>query len=247
MTNPAPRAEVAAALDEALDAFAALVRKLIEVDGADAAIVPGMTWTVADVVAHVTTLHRRAIDDRRRSATPAETAELNGRCLDEQPSRDLAELLTWIQRDGPVAHAGLRQLPGDVVFPFHAGSRTTVGPVSGVVLAEYLVHADDIRRAVGEAGRPDPGHARLAILATLPLLGSWGLPGEAVDVAVRLAGTGDVVSYRLGAHGLQAVNEPCAATEPVEVDPADWLLAFPFARRPLPAGTDALTGRLAPI
>jgi uncharacterized protein (TIGR03083 family) len=197
------------------------------------------------VVAHVTTLHRRALDDRRRSPTPADTADLNERCLDEQPSRELAELLRLIERDGPSAHQGLRRVPDELTFPFHAGTPTTIVPASGVLLAEYLVHADDIRRALGLDGSATARHARLALLAIVPLLAAWGVPGDAAKVAVRLIGTDDVIDYRLDSRGLTAWVGTDQADDPVDVEPADWLMTFPFGRRPLPTRCIALAGRLA--
>ena len=43
--------------------------------------VPGLDWTVAETAAHVLGVVRRALGDRRRSATPAETATLNAMAL----------------------------------------------------------------------------------------------------------------------------------------------------------------------
>jgi hypothetical protein len=91
--------------------------------------------TVAET-AHVHTLHRRAISDPRRSATPAETAALNDTCLGEILDRDLMTLCDLLERDGAVALANLRRLPADLAFPFHAGTTTTVVPVAGVLLNE---------------------------------------------------------------------------------------------------------------
>ena len=247
MIDPPARADLAEALDEALVSFTRLVRGLILVEGSGSAAVPGMDWTVADVVAHVTTLHRRGIDDLRRSATADETAALNDLCLREQPVRELATLLELIERDGPQCHAGLSRLPESALFPFHGGTSTSVVPVSGVLLAEYLVHSDDICRATGRSVPPDPDHARLAVLAIAPLLTSWGVPGDPVEVTVRLTDTGDVLTFRGNDDGLTVENGRSDGRASVETDAADWLLAFPFGRRPLPSGATPLAGRVAPI
>jgi uncharacterized protein (TIGR03083 family) len=237
------RSELEAALAAELAAFIGVLRQLEPTDAMRP--VGDGRWTVADVAAHVHTLHRRAISDPRRSATPAETAALNDTCLGEFLDRELVTLCDLLERDGAVAHANLRRLPADLAFPFHAGTTTTVVPVSGVLLNEYLVHGYDIAGAAGMTNPISDDHARLGFLAILELLPTWGVPSEDGELTLRLDGR-DVITLRFGADGFHA-DVDRAARAPVDIAAGDLLLSFPYGRTPPPEGCEALIGRLAPI
>lgn len=140
------RHEVEAALRAAHERFVEMVRGLpAHAASTPCPTVPG--WDVADVVAHVLTVLRRALGDRRRSERPDETAALNQACLDELPERDLGALARLLEQDGPAALDAMGALAADRTFRFHGGLRTTIVPVSCVVLSEYLVHGFDIAHA----------------------------------------------------------------------------------------------------
>ena len=135
--------------DALADAIAAeglaLVRLLhVSAPGHAGARVPGLDWTVAETAAHVLSVVRRALGDRRRSATPAETATLNAMALRAIDVRDPVTLGMEIDRDTEVvAHRVLAQVrDGDALIPFHAG---TPGP-----------GARRVRSAARGAGRARP-------------------------------------------------------------------------------------------
>lgn len=251
VVHPVPtvtRSEVEAALDTALDAFIVLVRAASATPGAADAPVPGTEWTVTELVVHVATLHRRAIDDFRRSSTPEETAGLNARCIEEVPERDLGNLAVRLETDGATAHANLRLLPEDLPFPFHAGTTTTVVPVSGVVLGEYLIHGWELAQAIGSPVRIDPGQARVALLGVFDLIHGWARPGPSGRTTVRLQPSGELLTFAFGGDGIAAVpTEAGDLPDAVDVDVAEFLLAFPYGRTPFPAGTEVLAGRLADL
>lgn len=242
------RDDVATALDRALASFVDVVRRAASRPGAAILAVPGSTWSVAETVAHVSSLHRRAISDFRRSATPEETAGLNAACLDEDPERDLRVLADRLEVEGATAHANLRALPVDLPFPFHAGTTTTVVPASGVVLAEYLVHGWEVERAL-DGGEPtvDPHAARTAMQAFAPLLAGWHRPGADLTVAFRLAALDEIVTVASNDRDLTLRFDLDQGHAAIEVDAGELLLAFPFRRRPMPPGSEALIERIAPV
>jgi uncharacterized protein (TIGR03083 family) len=169
------RGELEDAVVAANARLVALVRSLTpEEASTPVAATPG--WNAADVAAHVLTVHRRALGDRRRSATPEETRDLNQQCLDETPERDPAVLADLLERDGPACVDVLRSLPVDLSFRFHGGTRTTVVPVTGVILGECLLHARDIAVAVGKDWEVTDAEASLVLAAMAPMVDAWVEP-----------------------------------------------------------------------
>ncbi len=214
------RDDVLAALDAALGRFVALLRDTPPAAaGTPVPSCPG--WTVGDTAAHVLTVVRRALTDRRRSATPADTAVLNATCLDETAERELARLADLVERDGKAAvHVGLAGVPVDVRFPFHAGATTTVAPAACILLADVLVHGHDIADALGREWPIPAAEAGLVLRGGAELLAAWrraDAPGEAVEIVLPdgdpvVIGTGSV-AHRVTGIGAGAV-----------------LLAFPYRR-----------------
>lgn len=169
----------------AAERVAALVRSIG--DDEASCIVPGMTWSAADVAAHVVTLYGRALGDRRRSACADETAELNATCIAELGISDMRRLGDRIADDAvTVWTAVLPTIPDDVPVPFHAGAVSTIEPIMGVLLVEMLVHGDDLARATGRTFEIDEDDAWLGLRSVTPLLPAFRRP----DVP----GGGDVIA-----------------------------------------------------
>ncbi len=213
------RDDVLAALDAALGRFVALLRDIPPT--AAAAPVPSCPgWTVGDTAAHVLTVVRRVLTDRRRSATPADTAVLNATCLDEIAERDLARLADLVERDGKAAvHVGLAGVPVDLRFPFHAGATTTVGPAACILLADVLVHGHDIAAALGREWPMPETEAALVLHGGAALLAAWrrvDAPAESVEIV--LAG------------GPVRVGEGPVTQRVTGLAAGDVLLAFPYRR-----------------
>ena len=188
------RAELEAALDATHQRFSALVRTIpVESAGRPVAACPG--WSAADVGAHVLTVYRRALGDRRRSATPEETAALNETCLREVPERDPAALADLLDADGPKSFAVLRGFPTDFSFRFHGGTRTTVVPVSAAILAELLIHGRDVAEAVDADWAIGEAEATLVLRGLAapgpdgvpPLFAAWLAPGAESALTTSLA------------------------------------------------------------
>ena len=178
------RQEIEAALPRAHERFVELVRGVDA--GAAVRTVPACPeWSVADLVAHVLTVYRRALGDRRRSATPAETATLNATVLAETPERDLTALAALLDADGPASFAVLRGFSSDLSFRFHGGVRSTVTPVSAVILGEVLIHGRDLAEAVDAAWVIPADEAALVLRGTAapgpeggpPIFSPWLEPG----------------------------------------------------------------------
>ncbi|TQS45772.1 maleylpyruvate isomerase N-terminal domain-containing protein [Cryptosporangium phraense] len=178
------RAEIEDALERAHSRFVASVRATPA--GAGGRTVPACPeWSVADLVAHVLTVYRRALGDRRRSRTPEETAALNATVLAETPERDLAVLASLLEADGPASFAVLRGFPDDLSFRFHGGGRTTVTPVSAVILGELLIHGHDLAEATGGSWTIPPDEASLVLRGASapgpdgypPIFAAWLAPG----------------------------------------------------------------------
>lgn len=214
------RDDVLAALDAALGRFVALLRD-VPPAAAPTPVPQCPGWTVGDTAAHVLTVVRRALTDRRRSATPADTAALNATCLAETAERHLPALAALIERDGKTAvHGGLARLPLDLQFPFHAGAITTVVPAACILLCDVLVHGHDIAEALGREWPIPQDEAAVALRGGAELLAAWrraDAPRDAVEIVLPdgdpvVIGTGPV-AYRV-----------------TGLDAGAVLLAFPYRR-----------------
>lgn len=214
------RDDVLAALDAALERFVALLRD-VPPASAPTPVPDCPGWTVADTAAHVLTVVRRALTDRRRSATPADTAVLNATCLDETEERALPRLADLVERDGTAAvHVGLAGVPVEVRFPFHAGATTTVVPAACILLADVLVHGHDIAAALGREWPIPSAEAGMVLRGGAELLTAWRRT-DAPDAAVEIVlADGDPVVIGAGP----------VAHRVTGIDAADILLAFPYRR-----------------
>jgi len=159
----------------------ALGRRLAEVAlGRARTPVPGLDWTVAETAAHVLTVVRRGLGDRRRSDTPAGTAEVNAVALRELAVRDPKTIGMEIARDSAVV--ARRVLPQvidvDARIPFHAGMQVRALDAFGVMLAELVIHGHDIATALDAQPETPPEHATLALRAALAVAPGWLDPAQ---------------------------------------------------------------------
>lgn len=172
--------------------LADLVRAL---DASDATTpVPALEWSVAETAAHIVNLYGRGLGDRRRSESPQATAALNATCLAEYGERDLAVIANRIASDAvTVWDDMLPLLPDDLAVPFHAGVRSTVVPIMGVLLLEMLVHGRDIADATGREWDIDELDAWSALTAVAPILPAWRR-FEVADDTIAIPGpSGDAI------------------------------------------------------
>lgn len=235
------RAEVMDALRDARERFVALVASLGPQDSARP--VPGLDWDVGETIAHVLTVARRGFQDRRRSATAAETSELNEQCLDETPERDPRVLAELLRADLHTAiDVVFPKIPDDLEFPFHGGQTATMTPALRVVLGELLIHGYDVARATGRPWRIEAHEARL--LVPSELLSAW-LADDAPDEVYELRlGTTAPIRLEIRA-GRIHLGDGTGGTV-IALDPEQFVLQF-YAREPVTdEGLARLQSRFVP-
>ncbi len=242
------------ALADAIAADGLAVGRLLHVSapGHAGARVPGLDWNVAETAAHVLGVVRRALGDRRRSATPAETATLNAMSLRAIDLRDPVTLGMEIARDTEVvAHRVLAQVrDGDALIPFNAGLQVRTLDAFGALLAELVVHGHDIARALGVRHETPPAHAAMALRAFLSVMPGWLDPERA----------GAERSFRLDVGGLPAVARatisggvlavawaPDLERDPEPLDPLSSLLALTHRIKSVDADLAGLADVLLPL
>ena len=213
--------------------------------------VPGLDWTVAETAAHLLSVVRRALGDRRRSTSPADTARVNAESLASLPSRDILTLGMELIRDtAVVAHRILPHVvDGDVLIPFQAGARVRALDAFGCLLGELIVHGHDLATALGAGHRVPPERAVLAFRATLAVIPTWLDPEEPSDPGRRwrldVAEAPYVAEATLSADGLRV--SWCDAQPDGSVDPTTALLALAHRAPSGDPDVDGLAGVLLPF
>jgi len=248
MITTTPRQELTDRGRAAALRVADLVRSLSPTEAA--APVPGLGWTAGETAAHVVNLYGRGLGDLRRSATADATATLNARCLDEYAERDPAVVADRIAADAvTVWDHVLTTLPEDLELDFHAGARTTVVPIMGVLLMEMLVHGRDIARATGRPWAIDDADAWHALTALAPLLPAWRRPGTPAADTIALPGPAGDRALRIACDG-PATTIEVAATSPedrvIADGPAMALLGI-LGRQPATGPVADLAARFGPF
>lgn len=218
----------------ACERFVALLKSLKPEDAA--LPVPGLDWNVGEVAAHVLTVMRRGLGDRRRSATPQETAALNALVLDETPQREIHLLAELIATD---SHIMLTQafprIADDRRFPFHAGTTTTIIPSLAVILGEFSVHGGDIAAATGKAWSIQPHTAALIWKGASDVMYAW-LKKEAAGLdetyVIHFEGEAEPVALRIqNGSASVSLDLPETATHSLHVNPAEFIYYLPYQRR----------------
>lgn len=227
--------------------LADLVRSL---DAGEAASpVPGAEWTAIETAAHVVNLYGRALGDRRRSASAAETAALNAVCLDEYDERDPGIVAERITADAVQVWDGLFPLvPEDAEIVFHAGAVTTIQPIMGVLLLEMLVHGDDIARATGRAWVVGDDDAWCALRACSPLLPAWRRADvPAADTIAIVGPDRDAVRIACDGPATTVLHGPPRPGERVVDGPPSVALLGLLGRRPATGALADLAARFGPF
>lgn len=214
----------------------ALGRRLAEVVlGRARTPVPGLEWTVAETAAHVLTVVRRGLGDRRRSDTPAGTAEVNAVALGELTVRDPKTIGMEIARDSAVV--ARRVLPQvmdvDALIPFHAGMRVRALDAFGVMLAELVVHGHDIATALDARPETPPEHAILALRAALAVSPGWLDPAQRQGPPRRflldVAGIPHMIEAVISTEGLEVHLCPDDSTDDSREQPRSGVSLEPLA------------------
>lgn len=213
-----------------------LIRSLEPSD--HAAPVPGLDWTVADVVAHLASVWRRYTVDRSRATTWAGVATANAQDITDM-GRDVAALVADMEGNVALMAAAPDLVDPAALLEFHAGQHFTLAGAWGNALNELLVHGDDIARAVGASWAIDDADLEPFWRHTSAIL-----PGFLTDHGraatdlweLRLGFESGPVRLRFD-HGALHVDEPVPGDERspdhvVEGAAAAVTLAMPWRRRP---------------
>jgi uncharacterized protein (TIGR03083 family) len=212
--------------------FAAFVAALSDEDVTRP--VPGSAWTVAETVAHVSTVYLRYTVDLRRAASPAEVAAHN--------AEDLARVGTEVSAALASMAAQVERMPGainlfapDQPLPFHAGQTITLAGGWGNLLGELLAHGDDIARATGGSFTIPSADLEVLWRFTTPALQGWLHPDTAgLHERWRLMlefGALDLLIDDGRLHVTDAGVDPPDHLV-VAPDAAELALTVPYGRRP---------------
>lgn len=236
------------AIDAAGDAFIGLLCRLGSGDGLRP--VPQLDWNVGETAAHMLTIVRRGLGDRRRSESIPGLATLNAECIAEVEEQAPLAVADALAEDKARLLGILRLQTAEEgyerEFPLHAGLRANVSTALSYMLFDFMAHGLDIARAVGSDWVIEADHAALGLHACLPALGPWAksevVEGERQTVAIGFPGdpTATIVEVGGGAYAAHNVAREAAA-DLDEVDPVETFLAL-AGRAP---STTATVARLA--
>jgi uncharacterized protein (TIGR03083 family) len=219
VSAPAPVFEQ---VDEAIDRFAALVRRIGPADQ------PAVGhWTVRDVAAHVAwamDLYTGLLDG---AASPAadigQTAALSDAGIAGVVEREPEALARAVEQARDRYLAAAR----DQTVTWHAGLRLPVTALLGLTLGEAMVHGLDVARALDQPWQMPRTWANTVFEAVLPVVPTY------LDQAAAAPARFDV-RMRGGARVTFAIADGALTVEPpggrvdchIDADPVAFLLVF---------------------
>jgi uncharacterized protein (TIGR03083 family) len=215
-------------VDAALTRFCELMRT-----APDGAVpVPGLSWTVGELGAHMVTGAR--LWSRMLAGEPSPITSLRDGAaatalmIADLEEREPARLADLIELESRATAAALGNRDPDELFPWHAGLQLTMGQAEAVGLGELLVHGFDLARAVGRPWPIEPADARAVIYAAGAILPALVDPVRAQGVTasyeLRLRG-GSSLALRIrdGALVVEPGPDPRAVCR-ISADPTAFLL-----------------------
>jgi uncharacterized protein (TIGR03083 family) len=233
-------------VDELRASLRALPRRIAElVEGVEPATpVPGLDWTVGDVLAHLVfgieayremalgTFDFAGIEAAVTGSTsPRQRGErINRLLLGEAGERDIAALSSGLEEATSAFVAVAAEVDPDRWFPTWMGYPMDVGAAAAGMLGEQLVHGFDIARSIRRRWVISPDSARLVHAGTADLIPHYVDPeaarGRALAVEIRIRGG---VRYIVDiSDGEAAVSSPPAHRDidcTIDAEPTTFLLA----------------------
>ncbi|HEX9970059.1 MAG TPA: maleylpyruvate isomerase family mycothiol-dependent enzyme, partial [Acidimicrobiales bacterium] len=183
------RTEVGPGLEKEYESLGELIRSLSDAEWQQPTRCEG--WTTADVAAHVIGTLTDVVNGRLEGLGDPETIE---RQVGERRGRSQDELAEELEASGKVAKDMLAGFTDELWdMPAPAGVDGTLGWGVEALWYDTVVHADDIRTAVGRPSDPGPGiRAAVSHVAYELEKRSWGPATLAFDGMEEFqVGTGD--------------------------------------------------------
>lgn len=239
---------VRGSLTRAIDRVAELLARVRD----PAANVPGMEWTVGEVVAHLALVGEAYTGYARGATEPfvdvsdvagGSLARTSAARLAAEPERDVSVLATRVTSAGSSLLAATEDVDATTPVTWN-GQVVPVSAMLGIALGEYLVHGLDIARALSTKWPISAGDARLVLASVLPLLPLLVDPvatkGVSASYDLRVRG-GARVGVAIDDGTLSLIAPDGRVDCHISADPVALLLVS-YGRRS--QSVPALTGRL---
>jgi uncharacterized protein (TIGR03083 family) len=240
--------DVRAAVSKAAERVSALIRSAPD----PRAAVPGSSWNISEIAAHLALIGEHYARNASGSAEPfvdvsdapgGSIARTNEGRLESEPERDVTALAGRVREGASSLVLATEGRSSDDPVLWN-GQPLTAGALLGIALGEYLVHGFDLSRALSRDWVIDPTDARLVLASVLPLLPLLVNPETTATVAasfdLRVRG-GIRVAVRID-HGTMTVHHPGEGADcHVSAAPVDLLLVAYGRRSPW---VPALTGSI---
>ena len=195
-----------------------------------AAVVPGSTWRVRDVVAHVVTVIRRYTRGVTIGDHPRDVDRINEDELATLADLEIDQLLAEHEQELAALRDGWGQLTDlTTTFPFHGGAAVDAAAALANVVGEHLVHGRDIAMAAGEPWEIAERDAVLVLNGVVQILPGYvrtDAPTEPFAARLELPGA---VPWLLAFDGAELVSRAAGEADRVDAvltDAGSVLLAL---------------------
>ena len=231
LTTAPAAAPATAALSAAAERTAQLMREITNPQ----APVPGLSWTAAEVAAHVVADLRTytgvvagrgpAVDPGTAPAAELGTAE-NQRQLAEYPERSLDRLAAELTTAMPDFIAAANGAPAGALVSTPIGVDMSPATLAAIVLGEQLIHGLDLARAAGRPWPIEAGDAALVIPGVIELLPAYLNREAARGLHARYELRSGDLRYQLAVDDGTATVGPAAGQADcvITADPVAFLL-----------------------
>ncbi len=248
--EPPDRDEVVPVMTVLADRAASLMESATDWD---AHVHGSHTWTVLDLVRHMSLLPEGYINSSNAgplamAPTAEAMAETNAKTRAVAADRTANQLPAIFRSSVPMLLEYLRASDPDVGLTWHAGLTPTPGELGGIAIGEWLIHGWELAKTIGVPWEVQPEHARLVLAAFNTVLPAWidaeQAAGHSGRYEYRLRGTGERMQWTIADGSLTTVPPAVATFRPdtiIWAEPSALLLYF-YRRTGLV--TNVVRGRL---